>query len=458
MAASPSRRRLLFGMVVVVVAIAAGAQLYLYLRKPAPPVPPDRAAESLEPAVVAAVRTARERVLKEPRSAAAWGTLGKVFFANEMEDEALACFEEAEWLEPGNFRWPYLRSMVLINRGDRDAALPLLRRVVQLAGDDNLAPRLVLIEQLLLLGHLPEAEGHVKATLRLRPDDPRVQYEAALLAVAKQDFPAARDHLERCLASPHTRQKARLQLASVCLRLSDPAKAAQYQDEAGRTPTDWDWIDPVVAEYAGLAVKRRSAFKIVESLEGQGRYGEALRVLAPVVEEFPEDDVAQLTLGKLLARSGDFRNGVAALRRAEALAPRKVQPHYYLSLVLLEEGKNREKAGDKTRAVALYVEAEASARRALAIKPDYGVAHMVLGQTLKNLGHDDDGVRELEEAVRCNPEHAELHLQLADMLFDLGRTAAAVPQYEQALRLAPPDAPWRGDAEVRLAKGRAGGK
>ena len=48
---------------------------------------------------------ARERVMAELRSAVAWGELGEVFLANELEAESLACFRRADQLEPSNGRW-----------------------------------------------------------------------------------------------------------------------------------------------------------------------------------------------------------------------------------------------------------------------------------------------------------------------------------------------------------------
>ena len=71
--------------------------------------------------------------------------------------------------------------------------------------------------------------------------------------------------------------------------LDEAAMASQYQEEADRMPGDWDWADPVVTQYLKRAVKKRAAFKVAESLEGQGQFDEALRRLGPVAEEFPDD-------------------------------------------------------------------------------------------------------------------------------------------------------------------------
>jgi tetratricopeptide (TPR) repeat protein len=343
---------------------------------------------------------------------------------------------------------------VIINRGDREAALPLLRRTVELAGegDDNLAPRLVLAESLLLLGRSDEAAPHIESAVRQNPTDPRARFDAGLLAVARQEWAAARDHLLQCLTSPYSRQRARIQLAAVYRRLGDEAKANEFQAEADRMPADADWPDPIVTEYLQWAEKKRSVYKIAEALEAQGQFAEAIRRVGPVLDEHPDDDVGQALLGRLFAQLGNSAAAERALRRAQALAPHKIQAYYYLSLTLVQEGERREARGEKTEAQKLYAEAADQAREALKRKPDYGLAHMALGLALKHLGKRDEAVAAFEQAVRCNPEHAEIHWHTAEALAEAGRTADAIPRFEQALRLAPPGTPWRASTEARLAE------
>ena len=366
-----------------------------YYRSP-PPIPPDPKADTLEPAVVASIRRARERVLNEPTSAKAWGDLGEVFFANELLDEARDCFAEAGRLDPKSPRWPYLEAVILVNRGDREGELPYLRRAIDLVGDrddENPGPRFVLAESLLLLGRREEAEPHIRRVLERKPADPHARFDAGLLAIASEDWEVARGHLLKCLDSPYTRQKCRIQLAAVCRRLGDLTRADEFQIEANRMPADADWVDPIIDSCLLRAAKKRSAFKVAENLESQGRFAEAVRVVLPVVEEYPDDDVAQSFVGRLFAQLGEFALAERALRRARQLAPQKVQPHYLLSLVLIQEGEKRKQGGDKVRAEALFREAASLAREALAIKPDYGLAHMAHGLALNDLGRRPSAYR-----------------------------------------------------------------
>jgi tetratricopeptide (TPR) repeat protein len=453
---TPRRRRrvLVPALLCAVVVTAGGIGLGVYLSRPAPPAPPEVPAEMTVPDVVTAIQSVRAQVLKEPSSAAAWGRLGEVFLANELEEPSRPCFAEAERLAPANPRWPYFQAGVLLNRGDREAAVVLLHKAVRCcdaAGESNTAPRLLLAETLLTLGRLEEAEEQIQKALQRQPEDPRALFDLGLLAVSRQDWQAARDHLRRCLGSPLTRQRARAQLALVVQRLGDTAAADQFRAEAERLPRDTDWLDPFVTEYLAWSVKSRGRYKLAESLERSGRLAEAADVLRPLAAQHPDDDLAHLTLGKVLAQMGRSQEAEQSLRRALRLAPQKVQAHHYLSLLLFQEGEQLERKGtDRARAEGLFREAAALARQALALKPDYGVAHMALGLSLRHLGQRADAVAAFRQAVHCNPEYGELHFRLGEMLAEDGPADEARSQLEQALLLAPPDAAWRQTARARL--------
>src|SRR5260370_25866782 len=172
-AASRYRRRrllVLVGIFLAAVGASGGIALRLYRPSaPLPPTPPEAKGDMLEPAVVSAVEVIRENVLKDPNSARAWGDLGEVFLANELEEESSVCFAEAERLDPSNPRRPYFRAGPLLNRGEREAALTFLVRSVEryeAEGEAATAPRLRLAETLLFLGRLDEAEAHIRHALK----------------------------------------------------------------------------------------------------------------------------------------------------------------------------------------------------------------------------------------------------------------------------------------------------
>jgi tetratricopeptide (TPR) repeat protein len=455
------KRWLLAGLLLAVVVMSGAIALRCFRTSPSPPTPPEAKGDLLEPAVVTAIEVIRDNVLKDPNSARAWGDLGEVFLANELEEESSVCFAEAERLDPSNPRWPYFQSGPLLNRGEREAALTYLVRAVEryeAEGETATAPRLRLAETLLFLGRLDEAEVHIRRALDRQPEDPRVHFDLALLAISREDWETAHAHLLRCLGSPFTQQKARVQLAAVCSRLGDAPSADEFHTQAERLPPDRDWIDSFITEYLHFAKKKRKRYKLAEQFESAGRFRESVAVLRPLAADFPDDYLPQMTLGKILAQTGDYRGAEEALRKALHLAPEKVQTHYYLSYLLLKKGEEAGREGDSGRARAeeLFREAASLARQALAIKPDYGYAHMALGLSLKHLGERAEALAALRQAVRCNPEFAELHFHLGEMLAEEGQAAEACPRLKMALQLAPPGVAWRPAAEARLAELKKG--
>ncbi len=416
-----------------------------------PPVVP---ANPAEPEFMAVADKLRGEVLRDPHSPRAWGRLGQAFLANEgMESEAQVCFIEAARLDPGDPHWPYYQAIILLNQGQREAAVPLLQRAAarcESVDPENTVPRLKLAETLFALGRRDEAEEQFRQALALNADDVRAHYGMALAALDRQDWRTSREHLRRCLGSPFAQQKACVQLAFVSQCLGDSANAEKYRQQAERLPADQEWGDPYVREYRARAVTKQNRYRRAESLEASGRLREAAAVLRAMLKEFPDDYLAPWMLGRILGQIGDYSEAERALRQALRLAPEKMRVHYSLGLVLFTKAMETAEKGDKVRAEKLYREAVQCCRDALTLKPDFGLAHMTLGLALKRLGQRTDALAALREAVRCNPEHAEVHYHLGRILAEEGRDDEARDQLEQAIKMAPPDAPWKSDAEARL--------
>lgn len=449
------RRTVLVAALVSLFIAGSGTAYWFFHRFPAAPMPPVVPANPAEPEFTAVAQKLRGEVLREPRSARTWGRLGQALLANDwMESEAQVCFAEAQRLDPKNPHWPYYQAGILLNQGEREAALPYLQRAAAhcaVAAPDKTAPRLRLAETLLALGRRGEAEEQFRQVLGRNADDVRAHYGTALAAADRQEWQTSRKHLLRCLGSPLAQQKACVQLAFVSQCLGDTANAQKYRQQADRLPADQDWNDPYVTEYLVWAVTKRNRYRLAESLEASGRLREAASVVRPMVREYPDDYRAPYLLGKIVGQLGGSREAEIALRQALRLAPEKVQVHYYLGLVLFTQAVEAAEHGDRVRAEKLYQEAAERSREALTLKDDYGFAHMTLGLALKGLGKRAEALSALRQAVRCNPEHAELHFYLGDLLAEEGQNKEAREQLEQALEMVPPNAPWKSTAEARLA-------
>src|SRR5260370_5107403 len=149
-----SRPGLLLGLLMVGVGVAGGVGWYVWKSK-GRLEPPAVDGAGADPEAIAAIEAARDEVRRSPRSAAAWGRLGKILAAHGYQEPAGSCFSEAERLQPDEDRWPYFHGLTLMYH-DGDAAVAQFQHAVRLHGDAP-AMRLRLADALLAQGDLDGA-------------------------------------------------------------------------------------------------------------------------------------------------------------------------------------------------------------------------------------------------------------------------------------------------------------
>src|SRR5579885_2560730 len=144
-------------IVILFLAVVVGAAGWYVWRHYTAPAPPEVAREGIDPELAQAIQTARQKIQADPYSVQYWGDLGKLLRAAQLYPEAVACFAQAEQLDPENPRWPYLQGESL-RLSNTSAALPPLQRAVALSrNSDTIAPFLRLAEANLALGNNGEA-------------------------------------------------------------------------------------------------------------------------------------------------------------------------------------------------------------------------------------------------------------------------------------------------------------
>jgi tetratricopeptide (TPR) repeat protein len=443
------KRLVLAGSILAV--MTAGLAFYLIRFRAPIPAPPEFDFDEMEPAVAELVGSARQRVVEDPRSAESWGTLGEILLANDMEKPSVECFAQAERLDGGSLLWPYYQAVAWYNQGNLEQAVVCLRRAIPLCSEPEAGtPRLLLGEILLKQGRADDAAELFRKVLLQRPADARAHFDLGLVAISRQDWKSAREEFHHCLGHPATRQKASIQLALVCRRLGDVQAANGFQQQARRLPKDAGWPDPLIVYHLRWTVLQSRRLEKIHSLMAAHRFPEALGEVQQLTAQYPDDYRSLATLGELLGRMGDHAGSEAALRKALSLAPDKPSIHHHLSLALLQQGEALFKDGSQARANAYFEEAIRHARETLAQRPDFGMAHLVLGQAYRRLGRTADAIAALRQAVRCSPESAEVHFFLGEVLAEAGQKAEARSRLEHALRLAEPGTEWLPAARARL--------
>jgi Flp pilus assembly protein TadD len=105
---------------------------------------------------------------------------------------------------------------------------------------------------------------------------------------------------------------------------------------------------------------REQAAKFVE----EGKYPQALDLLAPLVEKSPDDAYLLRLQGYSLLKTGENDKAIATLHKAVELSPRDQAAHFFLGTALAESGRAAEAAG----AFLKVVEIDSQSKYAGAVK------------------------------------------------------------------------------------------
>ncbi|GGF22856.1 hypothetical protein GCM10011611_31160 [Aliidongia dinghuensis] len=168
---------------------------------------------------------------------------------------------------------------------------------------------------------------------------------------------------------------------------------------------------------------RESLLETAIVRHGAGRLDEAEAIYRQLLAARPNDADALHLMGVLLHQRGRSDEGRGLIEAAIGRDTANPVYHNNLASVLLSLGA--------------LAEAEASARRALALLADYPDALVNLGTALVRLGRLDEAGDHYRAALRLRPDDAEGWLLFGNLLARQGRTGQAVEVYRQALSLRP---------------------
>ena len=157
-----------------------------------------------------------------------------------------------------------------------------------------------------------------------------------------------------------------------------------------------------------------------------------------------------------LADRGWLEEAEKEFRKAIALDPASAHPHENLAMLHVRRKRWRDALLAHLKAVEVEPDnpgarftlasflathglemAEAEYREAIAADPDHAEAHLELGLALADMGRSQDGLRELETAVRLAPEDPLARHELAGLLMDEGDYRTAITHLREAARLEP---------------------
>jgi tetratricopeptide (TPR) repeat protein len=314
--------------------------------------------------------------------ASAYGELGKLLMAAQLDDAAAVSFTNAETLSAADFRWPYYRAHLARRAGDLAAALPLLERTVALAPDD-VAARIWLGDVTLTLGQAAAARPHFERALTLQPSSVSARFGLGRVALALDAPREAIASFEDVLARDATAAAVHYPLSQAYARIGDTAKAEQH-------------------------LRLRREHEILPA--------DPLLVELDTLLDSPQ---AYETRGIRALNAERWDDAAAAFRKGLALDATSAALHFRLGIVLRMQGE------------------AAAARRefetAVGLDAAYFPAQYSLGVLHQAQGQHREAIARFEAALEARSTYAEARTRLGDSLRRVGRVRDALAAYDTVL-------------------------
>jgi type IV pilus assembly protein PilF len=191
----------------------------------------------------------------------------------------------------------------------------------------------------------------------------------------------------------------------------------------------------------------------------QGNATSALREFLEAEKLNPKDPTIQFALGAAYNAKGHFQEGLEHYRKALELDPKYTEAHNAMGATYLELGQWDDaihefnlvlqddlyltpfyalnnlgqayyRKGDRAKAIECY-------KRALAMKPDFGLAYYNLGMAYKDNNQTKEAMGALRSALTYAPTFLDAHFQLGVLFFNAGKHDQARTEFEEVVRLAP---------------------
>jgi tetratricopeptide (TPR) repeat protein len=248
----------------------------------------------------------------------AYGEMGRLFMAAELNGAADPSLRNAVTLLPDDPRWSYYFAHLSRRMGDLDRAAEYFERTLAASPGDVAALwwlGMTYLEQ----GRPAEAEPRFARALSLSPGALSAVYGLGRAALARGDFETAAKHLERVLAMNRAALAAHYPLGLAYRGLGRIEQAQAHLNQ--RSAVEILPIDPLMDELTGL-LRSTTAYQDRGMLAARsGDWTEAVVQFRMAVESAPDDADARLNLSAALSQTGDVAGALEHARHAARLNP-----------------------------------------------------------------------------------------------------------------------------------------
>jgi tetratricopeptide (TPR) repeat protein len=386
--------------------------------KPIPPPPLDH----LEKAVSDQLREGQRMVdavsgnsaASRQERAQAYGQLGQLYHAYELNEAAEACYRNALILDPSYLEWTYSLGYLLQSTGKFSDALQLYQQMK--AGQQN--PQLAYLVYIRMgecyrrLNRLDQAKPAFEAAYQLNPEGPAVLARLGEIALDEKHYDLAIKDLTSALEKQPGANKLHYPLGMAYRGKGDMEQARFHLAKYGMVGVQPP--DPVKAHLEKLVTGYWTHILAGKLAFSARRYTEAARAFQKAVETEPKKTEAKVNLAAALAKLNRQEEAITQLQEAIQLTPDDVTAHFNLGMLNISSGNY----GEAIKHLQIVVKKE----------PKDSQVHLTLANAFRK-------EQQLEKAI----EHYKTALSLDSSLtwgwIDLSSSYRLIGQYAEALRV-----------------------
>lgn len=350
------------------------------------------------------------KLVANPKDAALLSSRGLLRLQLNKQGDALADLQQAVLTTPASPQFEINFAYGLLLNQKFQESVAEARKAVRLE-DRSYAAHGLLGRALLATGQAKEAIEQMQRSLELSPDQTDLRFELENALRQEKDFPGAGVQL-RILKDILPPGDARLEYAQGMLSadLGYPEAAVTSFRRALQ-------LNP------GSQVVRQD---LAAALVRTGKWSEAAEILGPLAMSRPNSFQLAYLNALALQNSQHTKEAEAEARRALALDPNSADTHILLGLTLSSQSR--------------YDEAISELARAAEIAPDSFDAQFYLGRTRYARSDTAGAAAALQKAVSLRPEDSEARFLLGTIFEISGDRDGAIQQYKELQRISPTDA------------------
>ena len=357
------------------------------------------------------------------------GRLGMAYDVNGLRDEAIVTYEQAEILDPDDFRWPYFRALLIAETGALEQAIKTLERALTI--DPDYAPAWLWRGAWLLeAGLLDEAMIAFQQAFDLEAGSVATFGQAQVLVAQGQHQQAAEilESLVRTTNHPYI-----YRTLGETLRALGRTEEAHIAMAHGKDVLPLRWTDDR-RDQRNNHIRGSASYNHAKHLSASGRIDEALTILERLQGHHPEEEcgseqefflACNLVNSMSIAydREGLPGQALETVQRGLAINPEFIPFHLTIAN-LYRQQRDLESALDHLD-------------RAIELNPARGYAHEQRGRILFGMQRFEEARAAFETALRYEPEKRTnlFYLGLAEV--ELGHWTQAVEHFERVVKLEP---------------------